>query len=92
VKEGKGRGKFIKIELPPKTSVCGNGIVEAGEECDDGNTSNCDACSNTCTVVSGCGDGVVCGGEQCDDGKTTDCDGCSATCTTESGLRCGDGT
>ena len=91
VKEGTGRGKFIKIELPPKTSVCGNGLVEAGEECDDGNTNNCDACSNACSLVSGCGDGVVCGGEQCDDGNTTSCDGCSATCTTESGLRCGDG-
>ena len=90
-KEGLGRGKFVKIELPPDTAVCGNGVVEAGEECDDGNTDNCDACSNACTLVTGCGDGVVCGSEQCDDGNTTSCDGCSATCTTETGLRCGDG-
>jgi cysteine-rich repeat protein len=29
---------------------CGNGVMEAGEACDDGNTNNNDACSNTCTV------------------------------------------
>jgi cysteine-rich repeat protein len=91
VKEGIGRGKFVKIELPPKNAVCGNRIVEPGEECDDGNTNNCDGCSNACTLITGCGDGVVCGAEQCDDGNTTSCDGCSATCTIETGLLCGDG-
>jgi cysteine-rich repeat protein len=91
VKEGLGRGKFVKIELPPKTAVCGNGIVEPGEECDDGNTNNCDGCSNQCTLVTGCGDGVLCPPEQCDDGNTMSCDGCSAMCTIEIGLRCGDG-
>lgn len=30
--------------------ACGNGIVEAGETCDDGNAINTDACSNTCTA------------------------------------------
>jgi cysteine-rich repeat protein len=30
--------------------VCGNGVVETGEQCDDGNTNNTDACSNTCTT------------------------------------------
>jgi cysteine-rich repeat protein len=91
VKEGLGRGKFVKIELPPKTAVCGDHIVDPGEECDDGNTNNCDGCSNDCTLVTGCGDGVVCGAEQCDDGNTTSCDGCSSSCTLETGLRCGDG-
>ena len=28
--------------------VCGNGIREAGEQCDDGNTTNLDGCSSTC--------------------------------------------
>jgi cysteine-rich repeat protein len=29
-------------------STCGNGRLEKGESCDDGNVSNDDACSNTC--------------------------------------------
>lgn len=28
--------------------VCGNGVPEAGEECDDGNATNADACLTTC--------------------------------------------
>ena len=28
--------------------ICGNGIVEPGEECDDGNTSDGDGCSSEC--------------------------------------------
>jgi cysteine-rich repeat protein len=28
--------------------VCGNGVVESGEECDDGNAQNADACLTTC--------------------------------------------
>jgi cysteine-rich repeat protein len=29
-------------------NCCGNGITEGGEECDDGNSENDDACSNNC--------------------------------------------
>ncbi len=29
--------------------VCGNGLLEEGEQCDDGNTTNGDGCSSTCT-------------------------------------------
>jgi cysteine-rich repeat protein len=68
-------------------AVCGNGTIEAGEECDDGGTSACDGCSSTCRQ-EGCGNGVTECGEQCDDGGTTACDGCSSTCRQE---RCGDG-
>ena len=31
--------------------VCGNNIVEAGEQCDDGNRNNFDACSNLCIAA-----------------------------------------
>jgi len=66
--------------------VCGNGIVEPGEQCDDGNTVNNDGCTNACTLPR-CGDGIVQAGEQCDDGNTNSGDGCSATCQREgSGL------
>lgn len=30
--------------------LCGNGIVEQGEECDDGNRLNCDDCSMSCKI------------------------------------------
>jgi cysteine-rich repeat protein len=33
---------------PDCGTVCGNGIIEAGEECDDGNTLDGDCCSATC--------------------------------------------
>lgn len=31
------------------TTICGNGVVEGTEQCDDGNTINTDACTNICT-------------------------------------------
>jgi cysteine-rich repeat protein len=34
---------------PVAPGVCGNGVIDAGEECDDGNTSDGDGCSATCT-------------------------------------------
>ena len=76
---GGGRGGVIV--------TCGDGVVEAGENCDDGNTASCDGCSATCETESGltCGDGILnqaCG-EQCDDGNTASGDGCSSTCMTE---------
>jgi cysteine-rich repeat protein len=33
---------------PPPT--CGNGIIEQGETCDDGNTAVSDGCSSSCTI------------------------------------------
>lgn len=37
----------------PEASTCGNKKVDAGEECDDGNTLSQDGCSATCTLESG---------------------------------------
>lgn len=31
-------------------TVCGNGIFNGGEECDDGNSNDSDACSNSCVI------------------------------------------
>jgi cysteine-rich repeat protein len=70
---------------PPDSaaSVCGNGILEAGEECDDGNLDNSDSCDTTCHLVYCCGNGILEPGEQCDDNNNLPGDGCSATCTIE---------
>jgi cysteine-rich repeat protein len=39
-------------------AYCGDGDVDKGEECDDGNEDTYDACINTCTM-NVCGDGIV---------------------------------
>jgi cysteine-rich repeat protein len=44
-----------------------NGILEGGEECDDGNDNNNDGCTTLCKLPY-CGDGFVQTGEACDDG------------------------
>jgi len=72
------------------TARCGNAIVEAGEQCDDGNTRNNDGCSSTCqNEVAACPDGIIqaWAGEQCDDNNRDYTDACT-NCRT---ARCGDG-
>jgi cysteine-rich repeat protein len=34
----------------PTGPVCGNGVQETGESCDDGNTVNCDGCPKNCVA------------------------------------------
>jgi cysteine-rich repeat protein len=69
-------------------TVCGDGIPQGGEECDDGNTVDTDGCHNDCTQPE-CGDGIVDPGESCDPpGSPAGAHGnpCRANCTV-----CGDG-
>jgi cysteine-rich repeat protein len=63
------------------TSICGNGITEAIEQCDDGNTNNNDGCSNSCRTPA-CGNGVREWTEQCDVGTNNGKPGspCTAQC------------
>src|SRR5262249_61463029 len=78
------RGRVLARNAPPPpdcggrgpTPVCGNGIVEPGEECDGGGTG----CSVTCQLTVGCGNGILDPGEECDDDGGADGDGCSAAC------------
>ncbi len=72
---------------PPIPPRCGNGALNAGEECDDGNTISGDGCDSNCKTTR-CGNGVVTTGEQCDDGNTLNGDGCDNNCTQTA---CGNG-
>ena len=44
-------GSSIALCVP--TKMCGNGAIEAGEACDDGNTAAGDGCNATCQI-EGC--------------------------------------
>jgi cysteine-rich repeat protein len=79
--------------------VCGDGVKEGTEACDDGNKVTettcdvrdgaCTSCNAYCTVqhiIYGpkCGDGTMdVGYETCDDGNEVSGDGCSETCQVE---------
>jgi cysteine-rich repeat protein len=68
--------------------LCGNGVREPKEACDDGNVDPSDSCTSSC-VKARCGDGIVHRGvESCDDGNSVDDDGCKSNCGP---LTCGDG-
>ncbi|MGK0362023.1 MAG: cysteine-rich repeat protein, partial [Bradymonadia bacterium] len=67
----------------PVAAICGNGVVEGGEECDDGNVVDGDGCAADCTLNPICGDGNVDAGEECDDGNIDNGDGCDAECSSE---------
>ena len=66
---------------------CGNGKLDAGEACDDGNRIDGDDCDSNCTFTA-CGNGIVTAGEACDDGNLLDTDTCTSKCALNV---CGDG-
>lgn len=73
----------------PPPAVCGNGMLEASEMCDDGNMAAGDGCDATCRREAYCGDGTTNGDEVCDDGNNVSNDGCRSDCL--SNEECGNG-
>ena len=71
-------------EVQGITHVCGDSVIDAIEECDDGSSNSdtgLDACRLDCSFAS-CGDGVVDTGETCDGGdKSQDCVYGELSCT-----------
>ena len=103
--DGTWQKGMVLICLPDaRRSACGDGVMDVGEECDDGNTAGGDGCSPFCYVEYGwscptpgqscisllaCGNGLLSPGEVCDDGNTVGGDGCSEDCQqVEPGWRC----
>jgi cysteine-rich repeat protein len=48
--------------MSEKTPACGDGVVDDGEQCDDGNTADGDCCGSTCQLEPP-------GAQTCNDGK-----------------------
>jgi cysteine-rich repeat protein len=71
------------------TGTCGNGVIDPGEICDDGNLVNGDDCSRDCQSSTTCGNGTIDPGEACDDSNNVSGDGCSADCRSDE--TCGNG-
>lgn len=67
--------------------VCGDGVKQGTEQCDDGNLENNDGCSAECQEEyqssNKCGNGWTDPGEQCDDGNSAVGDGCNNSCILE---------
>lgn len=97
---GQGEGGAGGVD----TTGCGDGAIQPGEVCDDGNSDSGDGCAGDCQAVEQdfacpvpgeacvstvvCGDSLVTGQETCDDGNDIPDDGCSATCVVEAGWLC----
>ncbi|OGQ26708.1 MAG: hypothetical protein A2138_23230 [Deltaproteobacteria bacterium RBG_16_71_12] len=75
------------VACPAPATRCGDWVLQAGEQCDDGNGDSGDGCDATC-IASACGNGVRAPDEACDDGNDVDGDGCDAGCVVSA---CGNG-
>ena len=85
-----------------KFPKCGDGILDPGEQCDDSNLDNFDACTDMCQLakcgdsirktVSSSGPGIAVqpANEACDDGNVFSGDYCRNDCLAVTGF-CGDG-
>lgn len=81
------------------TGLCGNGIVDIDEECDDANKASGDGCSSNCLSDETCGNGIIDSavGETCDCGSEGElCAGRpnsddGGPCRTDCKVHCNDG-
>ncbi len=104
VAAGVAYGSPDQFALARYLGDCGNGVLDPGEACDDGNAANGDCCSatcqldppgtscddrNPCTVGESCDEAGVCGGFTSCRTNTT-CNICGSQCTLQAGAcRCG---
>jgi cysteine-rich repeat protein len=89
--DGTPRVSGAAADLGADELACGDGNVDADEDCDDGGLVDGDGCDSNCTFT-GCGNGIATSGEACDDGNAAAGDCCSALCAFEAGASpCDDG-
>ena len=84
--EGETTKVDIVLVCEAPEPVCGDGRIERGEECDDGNTIGGDGCTSDCMLEGEpgvCGDGIRTPDEECDDGDLVAGDGCTEECRYE---------
>jgi cysteine-rich repeat protein len=62
---------YADFAFRPAQTGCGDGVLDPGEACDDGNLIAGDGCSSVCAVEA-CGNSVLDAGEECDPGFGTD--------------------
>lgn len=100
----KGDGDNGDGDITIIPSGCGDGVVQEGEYCDDGNEVSGDGCTAACQIeldymcptpgapcqsTVACGNAILSSTEACDDGNTVGGDGCSADCgMIEPGYQC----
>ncbi|MCB0978217.1 MAG: hypothetical protein KDB02_12235, partial [Acidimicrobiales bacterium] len=61
--------------------LCGNGVIDDGEQCDDGDLNADDAACTSACQTAVCGDGLVqTDVEACDDGNADETDACTTLC------------
>ena len=59
--------RCLDVRNVPTTSLCGNGIVDEGEECDSGSPNGSSCCTSSCKLTSG---------SECDDRNGRCCQNC----------------
>lgn len=80
---GAARPQAGRCDVGAFESACGNGNIDTGETCDDGNNADGDCCSGTCNLES---EGSPCS----DDNACSTGDRCVAgTCTPTGAQQCG---
>ena len=65
------------VVLPDSDALCGNGTVDPGEVCDDGNESDDDGCDHACQITCladvDCDNGSLCDGQELCDAEAGRC-------------------
>ncbi|MFA5021704.1 MAG: MopE-related protein [Patescibacteria group bacterium] len=83
--------------VTPLRQLCGNAVIETGEDCDDANLTGGDGCSAICLNVpvdsSKCGNGKIDLGEECDPSDGAYCGADCLLTGSQKGITvCGNGT